>query len=437
VTRLLVLMGSGETAPTMVKPHRAIFARAGDAPALLLDTPYGFQSNADDISARAVTYFATSVGRQIDVLSWRQAPADTLARERAAAAVRDAGWLFAGPGSPTYALRHWRNTAMPALLADKLSRAGVVVFASAAALTLGSHAVPVYEIYKAGLDPHWVPGLDLLGPVLGFPAVVIPHYDNAEGGHHDARFCYLGERRLDLMEASLPEGTRILGVDEHTAVVIDLDAGSAAVLGNGGLTLRLAGQCTRFESGTELDLADLAVEPVEPVPAGAAVGQRRSPGGSGEAGPGEAGPGEGAPPPRAGYAPPAPRAAPISLRGAADLLEARFVDALAGRDVDGCVAALLEMEQTIVDWAADTEEFDGEYARSVLRAMVVRLGELARAGARDPRHLLDPFVSALLDVRQQARTARDFATSDRIRDRLASAGVEVRDTPDGPAWELS
>jgi hypothetical protein len=432
VTRLLVLMGSGETAPTMVKPHRAVFARVGEAPALLLDTPYGFQSNADDISARAVGYFATSVGRQVDVLSWRQAPVDTLARERAAAAVRDACWVFAGPGSPTYALRHWRDTAMPALLADKLSRAGVLLFASAAALTLGSHTVPVYEIYKAGLDPHWVPGLDLVGPILGFPTVVIPHYDNAEGGHHDTRFCYLGERRLELMESWLPEGTRILGVDEHTAVIMDLDAHTAAVLGNGGLTVRLAGRSVRYESGVELDLADLATEPGKRV--AAAVGQRRSPAGSGEAAPGEAGAAASG---RTGNGVPAPRKAPISLRSAAEQHEATFVAALAAADVDGCVAALLDLEQTIVDWSADTEESDGEYARSVLRAMVVRLGELARVGARDPRQLLDPFVSALLDVRQQARLARDFATSDRIRDRLASAGVEVRDTPDGPAWQLS
>src|SRR5262249_44456293 len=46
--RLLVIMGSGETAPTMVTPHREIVARFGrTAPrAVLLDTPYGFQENA-------------------------------------------------------------------------------------------------------------------------------------------------------------------------------------------------------------------------------------------------------------------------------------------------------------------------------------------------------------------------------------------------------
>jgi hypothetical protein len=43
--------GSGETAPTMIKPHRELFERLGDAPAVILDTPYGFQENAAGPSA--------------------------------------------------------------------------------------------------------------------------------------------------------------------------------------------------------------------------------------------------------------------------------------------------------------------------------------------------------------------------------------------------
>ncbi|HYN95916.1 MAG TPA: hypothetical protein VES42_18885, partial [Pilimelia sp.] len=254
---LLVIMGSGETAPTMVKPHRAIFERVGDRPAVLLDTPYGFQSNADDISARAAAYFAASVGRSVDVLSLRRAPATALDRERAAATLRDAGWVFAGPGSPTYTLRQWREGPVPGLLADKLTGGGAVVFASAAALTLGSHTVPVYEIYKAGVDPHWVPGLDLIAEVTGLPAVVIPHYDNAEGGHHDTRYCYLGAERLAAMEAELPPAAFILGVDEHTGVLLDLAAGTASVVGNGVLTIRRQGRSATYPAGTVLELATL------------------------------------------------------------------------------------------------------------------------------------------------------------------------------------
>jgi cysteinyl-tRNA synthetase len=37
----------------------------------------------------------------------------------------------------------------------------------------------------------------------------------------------------------------------------------------------------------------------------------------------------------------------------------------------------------------------------------------------------------LLQRRAEARAARDFATSDALRDELAAMGVEVRDTPDG------
>jgi len=408
---LLVVMGSGETAPTMVKPHRSIFERVGDRPAALLDTPYGFQSNADDISSRAVGYFAASVGRRIEVVPWRTAPPAGLARERAIATLNSAGWIFAGPGSPTYALKHWRGTPVESSLVDVLARDGVVVLASAAALTLGSHTVPVYEIYKAGDDPHWEPGLDLVRKVTGLPAVVIPHYDNAEGGNHDTRYCYLGEGRLSTMERDLPDEAFVLGVDEHTAVLLDLGQSTATVVGNGTLTIRRTGRQVVYPAGTVLAFDELAAG---------------------------TGPTEGAAR-RGGPEPPGPAtpAEASSLRGATEEIVARFDDALGGRDVDACVEAVLELEQTLLDWSADTLTSDeGDFARGQLRAMVVRLGELATRGARDPRAVVGPLVESLLELRRRSRAARDFATSDWVRDQLSAADVEVRDTSDGVEWHL-
>jgi hypothetical protein len=407
---LLVIMGSGETAPTMVKPHRSIFARVGDRPAVLLDTPYGFQSNADDISARAVGYFAASIGRTVSVTEWRTAPPPGLVRERSLAALASAGWVFAGPGSPTYALRHWRDTPLPAALADVLVRDGVVLLASAAALTLGSHTVPVYEIYKAGIDPYWEPGLNLVDRACGLPAVVIPHYNNAEGGHHDTRYCYLGERRLAAMERDLPPDSFVLGVDEHTAVLLDPSARTVSVVDNGTMTIRRRGESVVHPAGSVLSFEALlsssgatqasTVDSVVPDTA----------------------------------AEPTPL---TSLREATDELIARFDAALAAADVDECVETILELEQTLLDWAADTLASDeGDYARGALRTMVVRLGELATMGARDPREAVAPLVDGLLALRSRAREAKDFVTSDEIRDRLAGAGIEVRDTPDGVDWQL-
>jgi cyanophycinase-like exopeptidase len=405
VKGILAILGSGETAPTMIKPHRALLERAGAGPAVLLDTPYGFQENADDISARARAYFAGSVGRPVDVVSWRRTPEPGLAREQALAALRGAAWVFAGPGSPTYALRQWRDTPLPEVLAERLEAGGTVVFASAAALTLGSHAVPVYEVYKAGEEPRWEPALDLVRRATGLPAVVIPHYDNAEGGHHDTRFCYLGERRLAAMEAELPDGTWILGVDEHTAVVLDLDHRTATVAGRGGLTVRRHGRSAVFGSGAVVGFDELAgAEP-------AAV-QRTE------------------------VAVPVPPA-PASLGAEADAAEADFEAARAARDVDGCVAAVLALEQSIRDWATDTlTSPEGDHARRVFRGMITRLGTVAAPGPADRRAVARPYVEALLGVRAKARLARDFAASDTVREHLAAAGIEVRDTPDGTEWEL-
>ncbi|GAA5048355.1 cysteine--tRNA ligase [Nocardia callitridis] len=49
---------------------------------------------------------------------------------------------------------------------------------------------------------------------------------------------------------------------------------------------------------------------------------------------------------------------------------------------------------------------------------------------------LDVLVRAELDRRQQARTEKDWATADSVRDRLQTAGVEVTDTPGGAEWAL-
>ena len=69
-SRVLAIMGSGETSPTMVAVHKALVARLGTGrAAVLLEAPYGFQENAADVSARAQAYFARSVGLAVTVLA--------------------------------------------------------------------------------------------------------------------------------------------------------------------------------------------------------------------------------------------------------------------------------------------------------------------------------------------------------------------------------
>jgi cysteinyl-tRNA synthetase len=50
---------------------------------------------------------------------------------------------------------------------------------------------------------------------------------------------------------------------------------------------------------------------------------------------------------------------------------------------------------------------------------------------------LTSLVESELAARQQARAARDYATADAVRDRLAEAGIEVEDTPAGARWSVA
>jgi hypothetical protein len=336
--------------------------------------------------------------------------------------------VFSGPGSPTYALRKWAGSVVPGLLGEKLSYGGAVTFASAAALTLGVVTVPVYEIYKVGEDPHWLDGLDLLA-LAGLRVAAIPHFNNAEGGTHDTRYCYLGERRLRLLEQELPEGAFVLGVDEHTACIIDIDAGTASVEGLGLLTVRSLGRSETVSSGETVTIAKLVSTAERLAAAGSAPGT----GPVGQPAPS----GEVVDSPVPGEEPVLGTAAP-PLVGLVRALEERFRAAISSRDVGAAVAVILDLEDRINEWSSDIPGSDElSRARASLRSMVVELGSVAEVGAKDPAEVLGPFVESLLAVRDEARRQHRYAESDAVRDRLAALGVAVRDTTDGTEWSLA
>jgi hypothetical protein len=230
---VIALLGSGETAPGMTKIHREIFARRERGNSVILDTTYGFQENVPQMSKKLEEYFATSLNVKMETLHFASyEDASELERSLFSARVRAADYVFAGPGSPSYALAQWKPLNFTEDLLHVLGGDGTLCFSSAAALTLGAFTAPIYEIYKVGTKPHWIAGLDVLG-AIGLNCAVIPHFDNNEGGNYDTRFCYLGERRLHYLEGLLPDGVATLGIDEHTALIIDLESDTLTVKGRG------------------------------------------------------------------------------------------------------------------------------------------------------------------------------------------------------------
>jgi cyanophycinase-like exopeptidase len=250
----LALFGSGETSPAGRRVHEHLFTRLGrPIEVAVLDTPAGFETNALRVAERVGQFFEQSLSTWAPRVELVRAPR----RERGAddaialAAMLQANYLFAGPGSPSYAVTHLRDTLALQYLRDRWHAGATVAAASAAAIAFGRWALPVYEIFKAGHDPHWLEGLDL----AELPIAVVPHWNNREGGESfDSSRCYVGLERFEQLRAQLPAEAVILGIDEQTACVLEPEEGCARVLGTGSVTVERGGRVEQCASGESFPL---------------------------------------------------------------------------------------------------------------------------------------------------------------------------------------
>jgi hypothetical protein len=303
----------------------------------IIETPAGFQPNSAWVAGRLAEFVEQSLQNfhpQVTVVPARRrdGPYGTDDPDLVAPLLT-ADYVFAGPGSPTYAVRHLAGTWTWHVMLARQRRGANLALASAFAIATSAHALPVYEIYKAGEDPHWTHGLDLFRP-YGLELAVVTHWDNQEGGANlDTSRAYMGVERMRRLKATLPPSTTLLGIDEHTAVVLDFAQETAQVVGLGGVTVRRGGEERVFPDGATFPLAVL--------------GQLRIP--------------------------------------------------------------------------ALDEGLPAEVVEAVLAAEAAR-------------QALPPQVAALIEEREAARDARDWAQADALREQLAHTGYVIEDTPDGPRW---
>jgi peptidase E len=409
---MIVLMGSGELTATMVEVHKGLLGRFGAAAkAVFLDTPAGFQLNVDQISQKAQDYFQAHIRQSLAIASFKSNNTiSPFEAEQALQTLREADFVLIGPGSPTYAVNQWRQSAIPQILTGRIRDGGCLVAASAAALTVGRFTLPVYEIYKVGQDLHWADGMDILKD-FGFNLVVIPHWNNAEGGTHDTRFCFMGEPRFGQLVSLLPEDVAILGLDEHTACILDLENDQAAIKGIGQVTLQHAGHRIIFKTGDRFSLEVLRGTD------------------------------------RGGDWQPASLVRDDSETDSAveadafwdqiHRLEAVFYEGLDTREAQKTTNALLELDRMI--WKAqldlENEEFITQ-ARDTLRELIAVLGTRLAAAPRSETDCLEPLVQQLLGVRETFRQQKQFEAADAIRDSLQRANIIIEDTETGSRWRL-
>jgi hypothetical protein len=270
----VLLFGSGETSPSGQKIFNHLFRRllvdildpAGipTQPALrvaILETPAGFELNSAQVAGRVGEFLRHHLQNyclQVAVIpARRRGTPDSPDNPSILAPLLHAEIIFMGPGSPTYAVRQLQDSQAWHLLVARHRLGGALALASAASIAAGVCALPVYEIYKVGEDIHWKPGLDLFGP-YNLSLVFIPHWNNADGGEElDTSRCFMGRARFAALLERLPPGVTVVGIDEGTGLLLDLEGERCQVVGRDGVTLLRAAGEWRFSNGDTFSIQEL------------------------------------------------------------------------------------------------------------------------------------------------------------------------------------
>jgi cyanophycinase-like exopeptidase len=238
----IILFGSGETSPTGRKIFDQVFHTIPQSPRLaLLETPAGFELNSHQVISRVGDFFThrlQNYSPEVEIIPARKRGTQySPDNPEIVEPLLDADLIFMGPGSPSYAIRQLRDSLAWYYLIARHRLGATLALASAATVAFSACALPVYEIYKAGEDIHWIAGLDFF-KLYGLELVFIPHWNNNEGGAElDTSRCFMGKERFIHLMDMLPENMTIIGLDEKTALIIDPSRSECRVMGLGKATL--------------------------------------------------------------------------------------------------------------------------------------------------------------------------------------------------------
>jgi hypothetical protein len=268
----IAFLGSGETSLAGGRIFETL-ARGITEPLriALMETPAGFELNSAQVVGKVGEFMKTRLQNYrpiVDVIPARKknsaySPDDP----EIVKPLLHANIIFMGPGSPTYAIRNLKDTLTWDVIRARHRLGATLIFASAATISIGAHALPVYEIYKVGQDVHVVDGLDLFSD-FGLHLSFIPHWNNADGGVDlDTSRCFIGMDRFAEWCNLVPDESETIGLDEHTGIIMDFETGLCEVSGVSSVSLVRECDPEMYASGSKFPLSELGEfnipEPIE------------------------------------------------------------------------------------------------------------------------------------------------------------------------------
>lgn len=250
----IAFLGSGETSLAGGRIFESL-ARAISGPLhiAIMETTAGFELNSAQVAGKVSEFLKTRLQNYKPIIDL--IPARKLGTEfspdnlEILKPLLQANMIFMGPGSPSYAVRQLKGTMAWDIIRARHRLGATLIFASAATISVGAWALPVYEIYKVGEDVHVKDGLNLFSD-FGMNLSFVPHWNNAEGGIDlDTSRCFLGKERFDQWRKLLPAENIIIGLDEHTGLIMDYEKSSCEVSGVSSVSVLKNGSLQIYPAG--------------------------------------------------------------------------------------------------------------------------------------------------------------------------------------------
>ena len=267
----IAFLGSGETSLAGGRIFEALAKKInGPLRIALMETPAGFELNSAQVVGKVGEFMKTRLQNYkpiVDVIPARKknsafSPDDP----EIVKPLLYANLIFMGPGSPTYAIRNLHGTLAWDVIRARHRLGATLVFASAATISVGAHALPVYEIYKVGQDVHVVDGLNFFSD-FGVHLSFIPHWNNADGGIDlDTSRCFIGMDRFAEWCKLVPDENITLGLDEHTGIIMDFETGMCEISGVSSVSLVTDCDPVMHPAGMKFPLSEVgAIKAPEPL----------------------------------------------------------------------------------------------------------------------------------------------------------------------------
>ncbi|RJP49212.1 MAG: cysteinyl-tRNA synthetase [Anaerolineaceae bacterium] len=258
----IAFLGSGETSLAGGRIFETLARLIPDPLRIaILETPAGFELNASLVAGRVGDFLQTRLQNYkptIDLIPARKQGTEFSPDNlEILKPLFQANMIFMGPGSPSYLARQLRGTLAWDIIRARHRMGATLVFASAATISVGQWVLPVYEIYKVGEDVHVKDGLGFFAD-FGMHVSFIPHWNNAEGGVDlDTSRCFVGMERFEQWRGLTPPENIIVGLDEHSGVILDCENNICNVHGVSSVSVLKSGSAEIYSSGSSFSLGEL------------------------------------------------------------------------------------------------------------------------------------------------------------------------------------